>query len=119
MYDNDIEYSVWYNFPFIITCALGIFVMASKCKRIKINYICNNISKYAFGIFLVHNMIIQIIKKYFDLNRFLSIRLCELWLIVFGISYLIVKIMSKNKSVGRYLFLVKEQDARLKWKKKE
>ena len=110
VYDNNIEYSVWYNYPFIIICALDIFIIISRCgNKLKINSsIYNDISKCAFGIFLVHNMIIQVIRKYFSMDRFLSIRMFELWLIVFGISYLIVKVLCKNKNVGRYLFLIKK-----------
>lgn len=71
--ENGMEYKIWYNSPMLFMCALSIFILLSKAKKLMQNRKCviwEKISKSAFGIYLIHNLIIQVIKKYVNIEFF-------------------------------------------------
>lgn len=107
---NNLEYKLWYNFPFLLICSLTIFIALSRYEnttKIKKHIIWDDISQCAFGIYLVHNVILSIIRKYINMEIFAYDRLVILWILVFAISYIIVKMGSKNQYLGRFLFMIK------------
>jgi len=110
-YSKGISYNIWYDFPFLILGAFALFLLILRGSR-KHSMIFEFIARYAFGIYLTHEIIIFLIDKYIFLQN------ASLWkhsikcFIFFGASFftglLIVGVVSRmNKKAAKWIFYVK------------
>ncbi len=102
-------YTVWYTFPPLALTAAFLFLSLKNCRLPgKLALFFQYVSKYSFGIFLVHFPVMELLQKYIPWN----------WLPVYGkiaivllltliCSWCIVAVFSKIPKVGKFLFLVK------------
>ena len=103
------NYRVWYDFALLPIMSYFLFNILYNVKVEYISNIVKNISKYSFGIYLVHFPIKHILYRYFLNISFSRIGLIFIMtFLCFGISYLIVKIISKFKPLNKLLFLINE-----------
>ena len=107
-YSRAVEYKVWYNDPFLLVSSFMLFIMINRLHFKFLNEkIFLQISKYAFGIYLTHNCVMILIRKYIQIKGSLPLQTLQLWSITFLISYVIVAICNRSKCIRRYFFLIK------------
>lgn len=107
-YSRAVEYKVWYNDPFLLVSSFMLFIMINRLHFKFLNEkIFLQISKYAFGIYLTHNCVMILIRKYIQIKGSLPLQTLQLWSITFLISYVIVAICNRSKYIRRYFFLIK------------
>ena len=88
--------------------SLFIYIKSRFNKKIKLIYLIKNISNNTFGIYLIHPLIIEIIKKYKINKLFFPIKLIyRIPLVssfIFISSLLITKIIKSIPFVGNTIF---------------
>ena len=105
-------YYVWYDFPLLIITAASVFLLLNNINESKIPKFIAKISvfisKMSFGIYVVHMAILVWIEKiavYINLSHLIKTLLCLG--ITFILSTLVVFIISRNKYLAKYLFVIK------------
>lgn len=105
-------YYVWHDFPLLIITAAGVFLLLNNINESKIpNFIAKIsvfLSKMSFGIYVVHMAILGWIEKimiFINVSHLMKTLLCLG--ITFILSTLVVFIISRNKYLAKYLFVMK------------
>lgn len=105
-------YYVWNDFPLLIITAASVFLLLNNINESKIPKFIAKISvfisKMSFGIYVVHMAILVWIEKiaiYINLSHLIKTLLCLG--ITFILSTLVVFIISRNKYLAKYLFVMK------------
>lgn len=106
-YKNGITYNIWYDLIFMIILGMAVFELFSR-SEFRGNVCVRIGAKYSFGVYLVHNIIKSLIKKYVFLdsgNKMFDV-LCY-WGLILLISYMVAFIISKIPKVGKFLLYMK------------
>lgn len=106
------EYNVWYNFPFLLICALCIFKLLLNIDKSKINKkivsLITFISKTSLSTFFLHIIIQTIITPYIaTLNIEIFLKIIILFLINFTLCLILNILLSKIKIISKYVMLIK------------
>ena len=106
------EYNVWYNFPFLLICAVCIFKLLLNIDKSRINKKIVNlttfISKTSLSTFFLHIIIQTIIAPYISvLNIEIFLKIIILFLINFKLCLLLNFFLSKIKIISKYVMLIK------------
>ncbi|MCR5836338.1 MAG: acyltransferase [Lachnospiraceae bacterium] len=102
MYSHNYRYNVWYDFPLLLISAICIFELVSR-TNFKSSKIVEEVSKCSFGIYLIHHPIRTLLVKYINISSN-EIKLVMVYVLVFIISFAIVKAISYTKYLKKYLF---------------
>jgi len=105
-------YKVWYDFPFLLICTACLFTLFTRIDDNVINERISNIftyiSRISMGIYFVHIIVIMTKIKYMgQIFASLSLETAFLTIITIVLSAVIVGVLSRNKYVARYIFLIK------------
>ena len=105
-------YKVWYDFPFLLICTACLFALFTRIDDNVINERISNIftyiSRISMGIYFVHIIVIMTKIKYMgQIFASLSLETAFLTIITIVLSAVIVGVLSRNKYVARYIFLIK------------
>lgn len=106
LYTLNYDYSLWYDFyllPLLGICVFALFIREKQ--NTKMRCIFTEISKCAFGIYLVHELILILCIENIKIND-KSLTIIILSIIVYLISFFMVEILSLIPKI-RYLFLKK------------
>ncbi len=106
-YGRGNAYNVWYNNIFLLFGSMMFFEMISRLRIQKNCWIWDSLSKYSFGIYLLHNMVLLILRVYvaqtgkpeIKFILFLSVTLLTSWLTAAGIS--------RIPGIGKQLLYIK------------
>lgn len=106
------NYRVWYDFPFVLITAVCIYMLFERIDDEKINNIFSHvftyISRISFGIFLVHVLVISILKEYIGmLGLSMPLTVIIFTITAFLLSVVIIFILSRNKYIAKYCLLIK------------
>lgn len=107
-YSNSYAYNVWYDSPLIFITSIMVFELCSRIVKIPFYNLVRWLSKYSFGVYLVHNIF-----KYFLIDRILQynvtnpVKVIVFWCILVLISYTVVWIIGKIPKIGRFLLFLK------------
>ncbi len=108
---HGISYNVWYNSATLLIAALAIFVLLSRAN-LKFGKIASSISIASFGIYLVHNLILIPLNKYYQPGMSSVSRLAVLFTITFLTSWLVVSMIGKIKPLARVLLFQRSSKRR-------
>lgn len=107
-YKNGLAYSVWYNCITLLLCAWSLFEAASRWKIQKFGKLFFDLSDCAFGIFLLHNPIIKLVKPLIQPLPKTPLRVAVLFCVSFFASWLIVTLVRRLcPRAGKILFFAK------------
>lgn len=97
-----ISYNVWYDSATLLIVDLAIFVLLSRMK-LKFGKIASCISIASFGIYLIHNLILIILNRYYQPGTSSVSRFVVLFVLTFFASLLIVMAIEKFEPLARVL----------------
>ena len=101
-----ITYTVWYDSGSLLIAALSIFVLLSRIS-LKYEKVATSISRASFGIFLLHNLVLIPLTRYYQPGMSSVSRLAVLFMVTFVLSWLIAALLGRNKMVSRILMFQK------------
>lgn len=108
MYHKGHPYTIWYEFALLPIAAMFLFAILQNYPLLSFNNCGKYIAKYSFGIYLVHEAVRMITKRYFPFKYLCSpLRVFLLCILTFLISMSIVSLFSKISIIKKYLFLIK------------
>ena len=110
--ESHYAYKVWYDSPFLLICTACLFTLFTRIDDNVINERISNIftyiSRISMGIYFVHIIVIMTKIKYMgQIFASLSLETAFLTIITIVLSAVIVGVLSRNKYVARYIFLIK------------
>lgn len=106
-------YNIWYNNIFLLCCTSGIFILLKDMDEKKINAKLSKIfiyiSKISFGIYLIHYIVMYLIKPYIVKVGLLNkpIKIILLFVLTSLASIFSIYILSKVKCIKKYVFRIK------------
>ena len=107
-FNQDYAYYLWYDFPFMYLISICLFELISRINDIKAYDIIYFLSKFAFAVYLIHNLFKLLISEMMkEININASIRVFILWISVILLSYLATFIISKIPRIGKYVLYIK------------
>lgn len=108
--NKNIKYNLWYNFLPLMLLACTIFILLKKLDNVneKIYNIFYKLAKQTLAIFFIHMLIKYIVQGYInELNIMNPIKTIIIFIVIFILSVLIIKIIGKSKLAKKYLLLIK------------
>ena len=107
-YRNLVEYNVWYDCGLLMICAVCLFELFSRIRRVPLYTGIRFLSGHAFGIYLIHYLFILILAPVIrPLSVMLPVRVFLLWLAVLLLSCLLSLLISRIPRCGRFLLYMK------------
>lgn len=108
--NRGINYNLWYNFLPLAFLAFTIFILLKRLENVnkKVYSIFYKLSIQTLAIFFMHMLIKYIIQGYInELNIMNPIKTIIIFIVIFILSVLIIKIIGKSKLAKKYLLLIK------------
>lgn len=99
-------YKVWYDNIFLIIASICIFTWFARLKQVRFRSLWENLSRCSFGIYLLHNIVIMILKKYVVIAS-ASVRTAVFWGLALGLSWFVVWLVSHNRIAAKVLFFIR------------
>ena len=109
LYHRGYSYNVWYSFFLMPVIGGCLFSLISIRKRTILYRLTEKISRYSFGMYLTHIMIIYILREKALKISDRSTETFVLIPVVFFLSFATVHLLSRISIVGRWLFLVRKE----------
>jgi Uncharacterized protein conserved in bacteria len=107
-YAHEIKYNIWYDSPIILVGSTSIFVLLSRIKFSFESRVTSFMSYHSFGVYLVHLMILRIIKpRIHACDMILPLKVLLLWALSLVITYALVWLISRIPKVGKYILYEK------------
>lgn len=100
----------WYNMLTILICSSSIFTLILRSKVNHFGKLLVTLSTTSFGVYLIHKLIINLLKQYNFVNELhlrLPMKTFLYCIITFINSYIIIILLSKIKYLRRYLLFIK------------
>lgn len=107
-YSKGYTYNVWYDNLFLLVSSVGLFELFSRIKHIPFyNMICL-ISRYSFGIYLIHNIAKSLTIPWISaLNLSRPLKVIILWVILFISSIDASWLICRIPKIGKYITYTK------------
>ena len=103
-YNNNIQYNIWYDSPFLLVAAVCIFELFSRCKFHRGNKFLHWLSSYAFAIYLIHFPFkLLLLDSVMNMSCPKSIQVLILWGLLLAVSLPVAIIISLIPKCGNYL----------------
>lgn len=107
-YHNGIGYNVWYDFVLLFLCAVCIFELFSRVRRICFQNLVNYISRFSFAAYLIHVPVLLTIKTALaGVVMPHIVRVAVFFVSVSAISFAIATVISKIPKIGKFLLYMK------------
>lgn len=94
LYSLNYEYSLWYDFYLMPILGGCVFLLCTRLKMIKVEGIITELSKCAFGIYLIHELILMICLRKIENILDQSTLVIVLSIVIYFVSFLIIEILS-------------------------
>lgn len=103
-------YTIWYDFILLPFASIFLFsIIQSYSLPSFLDRFWQYTAKYSFGIYLIHEVIRNLIEKYIPIGRLNTlVRIFIVCSLTFLISLFIVSVLSKISVIRKYLFLIKQ-----------
>lgn len=102
-YSHSYPYNIWYNCGFLMVCALCIFELFKRIRNFHFKKLFYTISKYSFGIYLIHNIIQLLMISYIRTINYLPLQVIILWILSLAVSYFLSLCIRKIPRLGKWL----------------
>ena len=112
-YKQGTMYYVWYENPFLLLCASGLFVLINRIKDEKVNghlaKVATFISRISLAIFFIHELALTLASEILrGVEIMAPMKVMALFAIATALSVAAAFIMSKIKYVSKYAILYKK-----------
>lgn len=105
-YLHGAQYKIWYSNVLLMVCAGSWFIMHMNSERISCEKPIALVSRYSFGIFLMHIIVLRIIRHFWYLgNNILDVVI--LYACTFIICTVVIACVEKNRIIAKVLFNMK------------
>ncbi|MBE6500574.1 MAG: acyltransferase [Methanobrevibacter thaueri] len=102
------DFSLWYEFPFILTGSFALFELCSRVKKVKAYPFVIFLSKYSFAVFLVHNLFrLPLLPIIVQLPYSEPVKAIILWILLIILSYIAVVIIYRIPKFGKYILYMR------------
>lgn len=104
---HGLSYKIWYNNGLLFAIAIPFVIILSRIEDYPkyLKFFCQSVAKHSFGIYLLHELVLQVVKKFITIEMFSYSVCCVIrFFVVFLLSWLGVTIISKIPKVGKFVF---------------
>lgn len=102
------DFSLWYEFPFILTGSFALFELCSRMEYVKAYPLVTFLSKYSFAVFLVHNLFrLPLLPLVVQLPYSEPVKAIILWILLIIFSYVAVVIIYRIPRFGKYILYMR------------
>ena len=103
-YSRGVTYNVWYNYGFLMLCALFLFEGFSRLPLKKEYKTILWLSRNSFGIYLIHYPILLLLKNIIlQMSCMMPVKVIFLWIIVLGVSCCFCYVINISPKLSRLL----------------
>ena len=107
-YSNEVEYNMWYTNVFLLIASVALFEMMSRMNVKKESSLISYISKYSFGIYLLHNIFVYMFLPIVMAMDFaMPLKVVSLYLICFAAAFTVAIVIGFIPKVGKYILYLK------------
>ena len=103
---HGISYNVWYDCSSLLIADLSIFVLLSR-MNLKPKKAVESISKASFGIYLIHNLILIPLGRYYQSGMSSVSRLTVIFSVTFLAAWTLASIIGKIEPLAKFLLFQK------------
>lgn len=103
-----VDYELWYSFAGLFVCAVCLFELASRMKKIRFYKHLLRISYYSFAVYLIHNFFRIILESWITglgIARPLTVMI--LFILTFGLSLAAACVINRIPKIGKYILYTK------------
>ncbi|WP_405304976.1 acyltransferase [Methanobrevibacter sp.] len=102
------NFSLWYEFPFILTGSFALFELCSRKGKVRAYPLVTFLSKYSFAVFLVHNLFrLPLLPVVVQLPYSEPVKAIILWILLIIFSYAAVVIIYRIPRFGKYILYMR------------
>lgn len=106
-YQHGVEYRYWYDSIYVFLMIVVIISLLSQIEMIPLKNIFLLISKYSFGIYLIHNIVLTLLIQLLPQTIDRMTKTVILTVLTFLLSFLLVIVISKITKIKKLLFFIK------------
>lgn len=107
-FDRQCAYAVWYNNGLLFICTLSFFELFSRFPiKEQMFRIVGDLSKCSFGIYLIHNPVLIILRETMIFKCTMPMQVICLFIGTTTISWLLVSIFGRIPRVGKFIFYMR------------
>ena len=99
---HGILYNVWYNSASMLIVDLSIFVLLSRTKP-RSGKVASSISMASFGIYLMHNLILIPLSRYYQHGVSSTGRLIVMFMVTFLVAWALISLIGKIEPLAQLL----------------
>ena len=108
---HGVSYNVWYNCASLLIADLSIFVLLSRAK-LKYEKIVQSISSASFGVYLIHNLVLIPLGRYYQPGISSITRLIVLFAGTFLTAWTLSSIIGEIEPIAKILLFQKNSKMR-------
>lgn len=99
-----INYNVWYQYGFLVICALCLFELFSRCQHYPLQKVWDWLSRNSFGIYLIHFPFCMLISRGMGhVHLLMPFKVVILWCSMLIISALLCLVVDRFPKLGKIL----------------
>lgn len=108
-YGKGVAMGVWYDFPLVYICSVGLFELAARGReRIKEHRLPAMIARYSFGVFLMHMIVrCMVLAAVLSLGISLPLKLLVMWMVLFVGGLVLTWLVARIPKVGKYMLFIR------------
>lgn len=106
-YSHGVIYNIWYDNAFLIICGICVFELFLRIKKVPLKKYCSLIANYSFAIYLVHNPINLLMKRYSDEVVSRPLRVACVGILTLAGSVLISFLISRIPKIGKKILYMR------------
>ena len=101
-------FSLWYEFPFVLTGSFALFELCSRRKKVRGMKGIEFLSKYSFAVFLIHNLFrIPLLPMVVYLPYTEPVKAIILWILLIICSYTAAVIIYRIPRFGKFILYMR------------
>jgi surface polysaccharide O-acyltransferase-like enzyme len=98
------DFILWYEFPFILLGSLSLFELCSRLKSFRFYSDIKILSKYAFAVFLIHNLFrLPLLPFVVRLPYSEPVKTIILWILLVVLSFVAAALIHRIPKFGKYI----------------
>ena len=102
------DFSLWYEFPFILTGSFALFELCSRKKTVRFYSGVKVLSKYSFAVFLIHNLFrLPLLPFVVMLPVSEPVKAIILWILLIIFSFATAAILYRIPKFGKFLLYMR------------
>ena len=102
------DFSLWYEFPFVLTGSFALFELCSRKGKVRAYPLVTFLSKYSFAVFLVHNIFrLPLLPLVVILPYSEPVKAIILWILLVIFSYAAVVVIYRIPRFGKFILYMR------------